>query len=280
MIKIGEFYKDKESGEKVEVVYSKLNTSGDRVYACHCCDTGKLFWRSEAYLQSLETLLPVQQALLDSDKKKINIVACGTAAGVTTGFMYNILNVKKDAVVICKSYRNARMFAREFEKVARASGEDYLLVSRYQVMFKNFSIMFTSKCQYDVTAAGRDVYIDSTEVSSQAFNDYLTHCNNMYVSCTPSDIVTGYSVTTENGYYEVASCNNVVLEAIINNTGKFPKATPFMIEKYLKKFSNLITGYNYTSNYYLEGSFGECVEGLVEKDRMSLKGAWVKGGNV
>lgn len=276
MIEIGEFYKDKESGEKVEVVYSKLNTSGDTVYACHCCNTGKLFWRSGSYLQPLETLLPVQQALLDSDKKKINIVACGTAAGVTTGFMYNILNVKKDAVVICKSYRNARMFAREFEEVARASGLEPILVPPHQVMFKNFSIMFTSKCKYDVTVSRRDVYIDATEVSSQAFNDYLTRCNNIYVSCTPSDIVTGYSVTTENGYYEVASCNNVVLEAIINNTGKIPQATPFTLEKYLGRFSNLITGYNYTTNYHLDESFGECVEGLVEEDRMRLKGAWVK----
>lgn len=277
MIKIGGFYKDTERGGKVEVIYSKLNNCGNTVYACHCVDTGRLFWRNESYLQPLGALLPVQQALLDSDKKKINIVACGVGAGVTTGFIHNIITNEKSAVVVCKSNKQIQHMISQFLRVLKVLNIQPLGVMEDCIALESYIVIFNYECQDITDVKKKDVYIETPDISFKDMGRLLIEGDNLYVSCIPFDLISGYSVTTDKGYYEVENCPSPALEAVILSTGKIPQATPFTLEKYLGRFSNLITGYNYTTNYHLDESFGECVEELDPQDSARLKGAWVIG---
>lgn len=271
-IGIGKVYKSKRLGENV-VVVQKLNSTGSAVYA-GVTDSGILLWFGGDDLIEHSNLLPVQEDLVNSEKKRINIIACGRGVGTTTAFFYNIINQCKDAVIICNSYKHVEDSYKKFIGFlhnvnsvgcfSHAPREKVIYFSNYKVSFK-IKHSVSSDC---------DVYYNYNVTKDRAL--VCPSRGNLYFRCLPSDLISGYKTTTDNGYYEVKQCDNPLLKFVINESGKIPKATPTKIEQFLKAETNLITGYNYTSNKHLPSAFGEAIESLDYSDNVRMTGSWVK----
>ncbi|APC44402.1 hypothetical protein [Pseudoalteromonas phage PH357] len=75
--------------EKVKVLHQDVNSDGGVIYACKRYSDNRLLWVGECDLEevALNKLTPLQEDFLASEKKFINIIACGKGAGTTTAFL-------------------------------------------------------------------------------------------------------------------------------------------------------------------------------------------------
>ena len=279
-IEIGKDYIWEDCGEKVQVLHKDINSYGDTIFACKRYSDNRLLWIGECNLQevALNKLTPLQEDFLASEKKRINILACGKGAGTTTAFFENIVGSgnSRDNFVYSINYKVSKTCFEYFLKFCLDRnvkvGVD---INNMKVTLPDnrFVLFIMNVCFLNIE--GNHYYESGWEaVLTSEVN--LAYDSVYYFSCLPSDIISGYSTTTDNGYYEVKSCKHPLLKYIIDDTGKIPKATPNKIEQFLKSETNLITGYNAYNNSFLPEDFADTINDLPYSDERRLSGSWTK----
>lgn len=278
-IEIGEDYIWKGADAKVKVLHQDVNSDGDTIYACKRYSDNRLLWIGECDLEeiTLVKLTPLQEDFLASEKKFINIIACGKGAGTTTGFFENILkDGVRDSFVHSVNYRDSRNCWDRFINFCRDRGVNVQAdFNNLKVILPDHRVVIFTMNIWFLNIEGNHYYESGWE-DTLASEITLSHDSVYYFSCLPSDIISGYSTTTDNGYYKVKSCKHPLLRYIINETGKIPKATPNKIEQFLKSETNLITGYNAYNNSFLSKEFADTINDLPYSDERRLSGSWTK----
>lgn len=279
-IEIGEDYIWEGADVKVKVLHQDVNSDGDVIYACKRYSDNRLLWIGECDLEevALNKLTPLQEDFLASEKKFINIIACGKGAGTTTAFFENILKSGNSRInfVYSINYKASKACFESFIKFCRDRNVKVMVnINNLKVILPDHRVVsfMMSVCFINIEG---DHYFESGWESALTCKVILTHDSVYYFSSLPSDIISGYSTTTENGYYEVKSCKHPLLKYIINETGKIPKATPNNIEQFLKSKTNLITGYNAYNNSFLPEEFADTINDLPYSEERRLSGSWTK----
>lgn len=282
MIEIGKdyIYTGNLFDVKVKVLAEDKNSSGDTIYVCKSYDAGTLFWSNENTLEIIEVkkFTPLQEDFMNSEKKHINLVACGRGAGTTTAFFYNIIESGSVAnYVYYSNTRDADHALRLFCQFCSDNGLGVTNISassRFVMLDNNVAVTFKPSIIFP-QAMGNHYYDTGWEKElTENVDCFRWGCN--YFSCLPSDIISGYSTTTDNGYYEVKSCKHPLLKYIIDKTGKIPKSTPNKLEQFLASETNLVTGYNAYDNSFLPKEFANIINSLPYSEERRLSGSWTK----